>query len=109
MDKTKYARLDLRVTPQEKDRISTKARKCGLSTTEYVKQRALSYEPRSVPPDALFHFLEKLSSLENKTASPELDVEISSLLKEITAAFLLPGKEGRKEWLLQDSGPSAEI
>lgn len=109
MDKTKYARLDLRVTPQEKDRISTKARKCGLSTTEYVKQRALGYEPRSVPPDALFHFLERLSGLENKTASPELDAEISSLLKEITAAFLLPGKEGRRIWLLQDSGPSAEI
>lgn len=109
MDKTKYARLDLRVTPQEKDRISTKARKCGLSTTEYVKQRALGYEPRSVPPDALFHFLEKLSSLENKVASPELDAEISSLLKEITAAFLLLGKEGRKKWLLQDSGPSVEI
>lgn len=109
MDKTKYARLDLRVTPQEKDRISTKARKCGLSTTEYVKQRALGYEPRLVPPDALFHFLEKLSSLENKAASPELDAEISSLLKEITAAFLLPGKEGRKKWLLQDSGPSVEI
>ena len=109
MDKTKYARLDLRVTPQEKDRISTKARKCGLSTTEYVKQRALGYEPRAVPPDALFRFLEKLSSLENKTASPELDAEISHLLKEITAAFLLPGKEGRKKWLLQDSGPSAEI
>lgn len=109
MDKTKYARLDLRVTPQEKDRISTKARKCGLSTTEYVKQRALGYEPRAVPPDALFRFLEKLSSLENKTASPELDAEISSLLKEITAAFLLPGKEGRRIWLLQDSGPSVEI
>ena len=108
MDKTKYARLDLRITPQEKDRISAKARKCGLSTTEYVKQRALGYEPRSVPPDALFRFLEKLSSLENKTASPELDAEISSLLQEITAAFLLPGKEGRKKWLLQDSGPSAE-
>lgn len=109
MDKTKYARLDLRVTPQEKDRISAKARKCGLSTTEYVKQRALGYEPRAVPPDALFRFLEKLSSLENKTASPELDAEISHLLKEITVAFLLPGKEGRKKWLLQDSGPSAEI
>ena len=109
MDKTKYARLDLRVTPQEKDRISAKARKCGLRTTEYVKQRALGYEPRSVPPDALFHFLEKLSSLENKTASPNLDTEIAALLKEITAAFLLPGKEGRKIWPLQDSGPSAEI
>ena len=109
MDKTKYARLDLRVTPQEKDRISAKARKCGLSTTEYVKQRALGYEPRSVPPTALFHFLEKLSSLGNKTASPNLDAEIAALLKEITVAFLLPGKEGKEKWPLQDSGPSAEI
>lgn len=103
------ARIEMRITAREKEQIESTARKCGLSTTEYVKQRALSYEPRAVPPDALFHFLEKLSSLENKTASPELDAEISSLLQEITAAFLLPGKEGRKKWLLQDSGPSAEI
>ena len=105
----KDVRIAVRVTAKEKEKIQAKARKCGLSTTEYMKQRALGYEPRSVPPNALFHFLEKLSSLENKTASPELDAEISSLLKEITAAFLLPGKEGRKKWLLQDSGPSAEI
>ena len=88
----KDIRIAVRVTAKEKERIQAKARKCGLSATEYVKQRALGYEPRSVPPNALFHFLEKLSSLENKTASPELDAEISSLLKEITAAFLLPGK-----------------
>ena len=88
----KDIRIAVRVTAKEKERIQAKARKCGLSATEYVKQRALGYEPRSVPPNALFHFLEKLSSLENKTASPELDAEISDLLKEITAAFLLPGK-----------------
>ena len=105
----KDVRIAVRVTAKEKEKIQAKARKCGLSTTEYVKQRALGYEPRAVPPTALFHFLEKLSGLENKTASPELDAEISSLLKEITAAFLLPGKEGRKKWLLQDSGPSVEI
>lgn len=109
MDKTKYARLDLRVTPQEKDRISAKARKCGLSTTEYVKQRALGYEPRAVPPDALFRFLEQLGSLESNVSSSELDAEIALLLKDITAAFLLPGKEGKEKWPLQDSGPSAEI
>lgn len=105
--KSEYSRLDLRITPKGKERISAKAGRCGLSTTEYVKQRALGYEPRAVPPDALFHFLEKLGELEGKAPSPQLDEEISELLKEITAAFLLPGKENLKQWQSQDSGQSA--
>ena len=71
---------------------SSKARKCGLSTTEYVKQRALGYDPRAVPPDALFVCLEKLGELADKASSPELDKEICTVLKQITAEFLLPGK-----------------
>ena len=88
----KDIRIAVRVTAKEKDKIKSKARKCGLSTTEYVKQRALSYEPRGIPPDALFICLEKLGELEDKASSPELDKKISDVLKEITAAFLLPGK-----------------
>ena len=88
----KDIRIAVRVTAKEKEKIQSKARKCGLSTTEYVKQRALGYEPRGIPPDALFLCLEKLGELADKANSPELDVEISTVLKEITAAFLLPGK-----------------
>ena len=90
--KEKPARIELRVTAKEKDKIQSKARKCGLSTTEYVKQRALGYEPRGIPPDALFLCLEKLGELADKATSLELDIEIRTVLKEITAAFLLPGK-----------------
>ena len=86
------ARIELRVTVREKEKIQAKARKCGLSTTEYVKQRALEYEPRSVPPDALFVCLEKLGELADKASSSELDDEIRMVLKQITAEFLLPGK-----------------
>jgi hypothetical protein len=89
----KDIRIAVRVTVREKEKIQAKARKCGLSTTEYVKQRALGYEPREVPPVALFLCLEKLGELTDKASSPELDKEISDVLKEITAAFLLPGKE----------------
>ena len=88
----KDIRIAVRVTAKEKARIQAKASKCGLSTTEYVKQRALGYEPRAVPPDALFVCLEKLGELEGKTGSPELSKEIDALLKQITAEFLLPGK-----------------
>ena len=90
--KTKHTRLDIRILPKEKEQIAAKAKKCGLSTTEYVTQRALGYEPRAVPPDALFHLLEKVGSMENKSTSAELNAEISAVLKEITAAFLLPGR-----------------
>ena len=88
----KDIRIAVRVTAKEKDKIKSKARKCGLSTTEYVKQRALGYEPKGIPPDDLFLCLEKLGELAGKASSPELDEEIREVLKEVTAAFLLPGK-----------------
>ena len=88
----KDIRIAVRVTAKEKGKIQAKARKCGLSTTEYVKQRALGYEPRAVPPDALFTCLEKLGELADKASSPELGKEICTVLKQITAEFLLPGK-----------------
>ncbi len=89
----KDIRIAVRVTAREKDKIQAKARKCGLSTTEYVKQRALGYEPKGIPPDALFACIEKLGELADKASSPELDEEIGAVLKQITAEFLLPGKE----------------
>ncbi|MCZ9313490.1 MAG: hypothetical protein O0V67_08925 [Methanocorpusculum sp.] len=86
-------RIAVRVTDKEKQTIQAKAKKSGLSTTEYVKQRALGYEPRAVPPNALFVLLEKIGDLESKSTSAELNAEIEKLLKEITAVLLLPGKE----------------
>ena len=88
----KDIRIAVRVTVKEKDKIQSEARKCGLSTSEYVKQRAVGSEPRAVPPDALFACREKLGELADKASSPELDTEIRTLLKQITAEFLLPEK-----------------
>lgn len=84
--------ITFRLNRRDKEKIQAKACKCGLSITEYVKQRALGYEPRSIPPDALFACLERLGELESKTNSPELDGEINAVLKQIAAEFLLPGK-----------------
>ena len=39
----KENRIAFRVTDQEKRRITVLAQKCGLSISEYVKQRALGY------------------------------------------------------------------
>ena len=88
----KDVRIAVRETAKEKEKIQSKARKCGLRTSEYVKQRALGYEPRTVPPDALFVCLERLGELADKASSPELNKEICAVLKQITAEFLLPGR-----------------
>lgn len=85
--------ISFRIEKRDKDRIKQLAKKCGLSQTEYIKQRALGYEPRAVPPDALFLLLEKIGELESKTASPETEAQINMLLKDISNTLLLPGKE----------------
>ena len=89
----KDIRISFRLSEKEKQTIQAKAKKCGLSASEYVKQRALGYEPRTVPPNALFVLLEKIGNLESKSTSAELNAEIEKLLKEITAVLLLPGRE----------------
>ena len=101
----KEIRIAFRLTGKEKQIITAKAKKCGLSTTEFVKQRALDYEPKAVPPDALFLLLERIGELENKNSSKKLNTEIEALLKEITNTLLLPGKDGDSLLQLQDSGP----
>ena len=104
----KETRIAFRLNQKEKQIITAKAKKCGLSTTEYVKQRALGYEPRAVPPDALFLLLEKIGELEDKSSSEKLNAEIETLLKEISNSLLLPGKDDGALLQLQDSGPFTE-
>ena len=37
--------INVRVTVTEKKKVTMLARKCGLSLSEYLRQRALGYEP----------------------------------------------------------------
>ena len=100
----KENRIAFRVTDQEKKRIAVLAKKCGLSVSEYVKQRALGYAPQPIIPESVFLLLEKIGQLQDLTVSPEADAAICTLLKEISDTLLLPRKEG-VPWLLPDSGP----
>ena len=100
----KENRIAFRVTDQEKKKITVLAKKCGLSVSEYVKQRALGYAPQPVLPEVICPLLEKIGQLQDLTASPEVDAAICMLLKEISDTLLLPRKES-VTWPLPDSGP----
>ena len=100
----KEYRIAFRVTDQEKKKITVLARKCGLSVSEYVKQRSLGYAPQPILPEAIFPLIEKIGQLQDLAASPETDAAICTLLKEISDTLLLPRKEDAP-WPLPDSGP----
>ena len=56
-------RVAVGLTESEKTKIEAAAAKCGLTVSEYMRQRALGYEPKEVLPDAYFVFCEKLDRL----------------------------------------------
>ena len=60
--------LNVRVSPAEKQRIQTAAGRCGLTLSEYLRQRALGYEPRFHPPQAFFDSLDRLEHLTGQLA-----------------------------------------
>ena len=51
--------INVRVTVTEKKKVTMLARKCGLSLSEYLRQRALGYEPGGHPPKEVFDVLDK--------------------------------------------------
>ena len=58
--------INVRVTVTEKKKVTMLARKCGLSLSEYLRQRALGYEPGGHPPKEVFDVLDKLDEIAEK-------------------------------------------
>ena len=114
----KNARIELRVTQSEKKKIARLAESCGLSQSEYVRQRTLGYTPRTVQPDVFFQFYQMLCRLCDEVAdkvSPDTERKLLEVVDEIQQRILLPEKSTtaqiRKEmmtWQQQASGPSKD-
>ena len=63
--------INIRVTVTEKKKVTMLARKCGLSLSEYLRQRALGYEPGGHPPKEVFDVLDKLDEIAEKCSARE--------------------------------------
>ena len=64
----KDTRMYLRVTQSDKKQIVRLAEICGLSQSEYLRQRALGFAPRAVLPDVFFDFNQTLCRLCDEVA-----------------------------------------
>ena len=98
-EKERTMRLDLRVSPQEKKKIETTAKKCGISVSEYMRQRALGFSPREIPPVEWYSILNSLFKMNEKLDkySPETERKLDSLIDDMRLQFLSPEKENADE------------
>ncbi len=106
-------RLDLRVSPKEKEKIKDLANSCGISTTEYLRKRALGYAVKAAPPEVFFRFIRDLGRLINASPTVKVEEEALKLFDNIYAQLLEATKQSKQEiveemmaWQAQDSGPS---
>ena len=58
--------INVRVSVTEKRKMTLMAKRCGLSLSEYLRQRALGYEPGGHPPKEVFDVLDKLDEIAEK-------------------------------------------
>jgi len=97
------------VSEKEKTKIAANAKKCGLKQSEYLRQRALGYEPKPVLPGDFYAFTERLDKLIDKDVSPKVSFEALQLLREISDVLIKPRKEVVQKWQPSDSGPSKAV
>ena len=55
--------INVRVSVTEKRKMTLMAKRSGLSLSEYLRQRALGYEPGGHPPTEVFDVLDKLAEI----------------------------------------------
>ncbi len=69
--------INVRVSVTEKRKMTLMAKRCGLSLSEYLRQRALGYEPGGHPPKEVFDVLDRLDEIA-ESCSPTTSAEIGT-------------------------------
>ncbi len=74
--------INVRVSPTEKKRVTMLAKKCRLSLSEYLRQRALDYEPDGHLPKEVFDVLDKIDEIA-EGCQPSAGTKIAACADEI--------------------------
>lgn len=69
--------INVRVSVTQKRKMTLMAKRCGLSLSEYLRQRALGYEPGGHPPKEVFDVLDRLDEIA-ESCSPTTSAEIGT-------------------------------
>ncbi len=76
-------RIEVRLTEKQKEQIERAAKRCGITASEYLRQRALDSEPKAVLPDAFFVCCEKLDRLTRAPYAKDVNEAALSVLTDM--------------------------
>ena len=99
--------INTRFSEREKQIVEQYAAACGLTRSEYLRKRALGYDPRPALGDSFYQLYSKLCYLCNQSMTVETEKALLELIIDIRRELMLPHKQSKKEvvaWRLQDSG-----
>ena len=103
--------INTRFSEKEKQIVEQYATACGLTRSEYLRKRALGYEPRPALGDPFYQFYSKLCDLCNQSLSVETEKALLKLITDIRRELMLPRRQSKKEvaaWQQPDSGQSKD-
>ena len=80
----KNSRIVARVSGKEREIITKKAKAAGLSMSEYIRQRALNYDPTPFSSDEYFILCEKIDNLIANPNSPQFKRDVIECLDIIS-------------------------
>ena len=103
--------INTRFSDKEKQIVEQYAAACGLTRSEYLRKRALGYEPRPALGDSFYQLYSKLCDLCNQSMTVETEKALLELITDIRRELMLPHKQSKTEvvsWLQQDSGQSKD-
>lgn len=117
MENNKTARdethISLRVTKKQKEKIYAAAKKCGITLSEYIRQRTLGGEPKAMPPDAFFVCCEKLDRLTRAPYARDVNDAALAVLIEmkdiLTGKAVMPAEKGEPEPQKPGSNPNLRL
>ena len=94
----KQNQVNFTVTAAEKKQIEKLAEACGLSQREYLRQRALGFEPKAFPPgDGYWRLHSDLLWLMNHASSPEYEARYAAAFQKLRETYFLPEKQTPEE------------
>ena len=76
-------RIEIRLTQKQKEQVERAAKRCGVTTSEYLRQRALDSEPKAMLPDAFFVCCEKLDRLTRAPYAKDVNNAALSVLTDM--------------------------
>ena len=106
-------RIEVRLTEKQKEQIDRAAKKCGVTQSEYLRQRALGSESKTVLPDAFFVCCEKLDRLTRVPYAKDVNDAALIVLTEmqdiLTGKRIIPVEKEEPEQKPPESKPKRKL